>query len=49
MTVVRRGLSAPLLPMLLLSVGAVAAAWYSPILTWAIVGGLGGYTLSGSV
>jgi len=48
-TAVRRWLSEPLLPTLLLTVGAVAAAWYSPILTWAIVGGLAGYSLSGSV
>jgi hypothetical protein len=45
----RRSLTEPLGPALLLAAGAVAAAWYAPILTWAIVGGLAGYSLSGSV
>ncbi|GAA4919636.1 hypothetical protein GCM10023223_45190 [Stackebrandtia albiflava] len=44
-----RPAAAPLGPALLLAAGAVAAAWYAPILTWAIVGGLAGYSLSGSV
>jgi hypothetical protein len=39
----------PLVPFLLLAVGALAAAWYGQLLTWAMIGGLAGYTLSGSV
>lgn len=39
----------PLTPFLLLTVGALAVAAYGHVLTWAMVGGLAGYTLSGSV
>lgn len=49
MTAVRRRVTDPLLPPLLMAVGAAVAAWYAPILTWAIVGGLAGFALSGSV
>jgi hypothetical protein len=35
--------------MLLLSAGALAAAGYGHALTWALIGGLAGYSLSGSV
>lgn len=44
----RRGAD-PLVPLLLLAVGALAAAAYGHVLTWAMIGGLAGYTLSGSV
>ncbi|MEH1016400.1 hypothetical protein V6U90_25260 [Micromonospora sp. CPCC 206060] len=44
----RRGAD-PLVPLLLLTVGALAAAAYGHVLTWAMIGGLAGYTLSGSV
>ncbi|MFI1276513.1 hypothetical protein [Micromonospora sp. NPDC020751] len=46
---VRRWGGDPLAPFLLLAVGALAAAAYGNVLTWAMVGGLAGYTLSGSV
>ncbi|MGN9766419.1 hypothetical protein ACTMS2_14805 [Micromonospora sp. SD12] len=46
--VLRRG-GDPLVPLLLLAVGALAAAAYGHVLTWAMIGGLAGYTLSGSV
>ena len=45
----RRGATDPLVPVLLLTAGAVLAAAYGHVLTWAVVGGLAGYTLSGSV
>lgn len=45
----RYGVTEPVVPVLALSIGAVAAAWYAPILTWAIMGGLAGFSLSGSV
>ncbi|WP_181727368.1 hypothetical protein [Streptomyces sp. PT12] len=45
----RGRLTDPAVPVLALVCGAVAAAWYTPVLTWAIVGGLAGYSLSGSV
>jgi len=45
----RGRLTDPAVPMLVLSCGAVAAAWYGPLLTWAVLGGLAGYSLSGSV
>jgi len=39
----------PLVPVALLTAGAMLAAAYGHVLTWAMVGGLAGYTLSGSV
>lgn len=45
----RRWGADPLAPFLLLVVGALAAAAYGHVLTWAMIGGLAGYTLSGSV
>jgi hypothetical protein len=39
----------PLGPALLLAPAAVLAAARAPQLTWAVVGGLAGYSLSGSV
>jgi hypothetical protein len=42
----RRRLTDPLLPVLVLAPAAVLAA---PVLTWAVLGGLAGYSLSGSV
>jgi hypothetical protein len=45
----RRWATHPLVPLLLLTTGAVLAAAYGHVLTWAMVGGLAGYTLSGSV
>ncbi|MFV2114744.1 hypothetical protein ACFHW0_20740 [Micromonospora sp. LOL_025] len=39
----------PLVPLVLLAAGAFAAAAYGHVLTWAMIGGLAGYTLSGSV
>ncbi|WP_199742472.1 hypothetical protein [Streptomyces triticirhizae] len=45
----RRWSTDPAVPVLALISGAVAASWYAPLLTWAILGGLGGYALSGSV
>jgi hypothetical protein len=46
---VRGRLTDPLVPVLPLAVAAITAAGYGHTLTWAIVGGLAGYTLSGSV
>ncbi|MEV8366245.1 hypothetical protein [Streptomyces niveus] len=46
---VRALLTHPVLPLAVLGIAAVAAALYSPMLTWAITGGLAGYSLSGSV
>ncbi|MEU6078466.1 hypothetical protein [Micromonospora sp. NPDC047074] len=46
---VRRWGTDPLVPFLLFSLGALAAAAYGHVLTWAMIGGLAGYTLSGSV
>ncbi|MGW6310744.1 hypothetical protein ACWFRQ_35830 [Streptomyces niveus] len=46
---VRALLTDPVLPPAVLGTAAVAAALYSPMLTWAITGGLAGYSLSGSV
>ncbi|MFF2190508.1 hypothetical protein [Streptomyces sp. NPDC058155] len=46
---VRALLTDPVLPLAVLGVAAVAAALYAPMLTWAITGGLAGYSLSGSV
>jgi hypothetical protein len=45
----RRRATDPLVPILLLTAGAILAAAYGHVLTWAVVGGLAGYTLSGSV
>lgn len=45
----RRWVTDPLVPLLLLTVGALAAAGYGHELTWAMIGGLAGYSLSGSV
>lgn len=45
----RRWATDPLLPVVLLTAGAMLAAAYGHVLTWAMVGGLAGYTLSGSV
>ncbi|WP_405097189.1 hypothetical protein [Micromonospora sp. NBC_01412] len=49
MRAARRWGGDPLTPFLLLTVGALAVAAYGHVLTWAMVGGLAGYTLSGSV
>ncbi|WP_198942733.1 hypothetical protein [Actinophytocola xanthii] len=46
----RRGLTHPLAPLLVLAAGAVAlalAGW--AVAAWAVLGGLAGFTLSGSV
>jgi hypothetical protein len=45
----RRRATDPLAPVLLLAPAAVLAAVRFPLLTWAVVGGLAGYALSGSV
>jgi uncharacterized protein (DUF697 family) len=45
----RRRLTDPLLPVLLLAAGAAVAASQASALTWAVLGGLAGYSLSGSV
>jgi hypothetical protein len=45
----RRWATDPLAPLLVLAPAAVLAAAAAPVLTWAILGGLAGYTLSGSV
>ncbi len=45
----RRWATDPLGPVLLLTVSAMITAAYGHVLTWAVVGGLAGYTLSGSV
>jgi hypothetical protein len=45
----RRWATDPLVPLLLLAAGTMLAAAYGHVLTWALVGGLAGYTLSGSV
>ncbi|TXL88609.1 hypothetical protein [Streptomyces sp. IB2014 016-6] len=46
---VRALLTDPALPVAALGIAAIAAVLYAPILTWAITGGLAGYSLSGSV
>lgn len=46
---VRTLLTDPVLPVAALAIAAIAAALYAPMLTWAITGGLAGYSLSGSV
>ncbi|GGT33573.1 hypothetical protein [Streptomyces chromofuscus] len=48
-TAVRMRLTDPALPVVALGAAAVAAALHAPVLTWAITGGLAGYSLSGSV
>ncbi|MEV6105047.1 hypothetical protein AB0M28_10070 [Streptomyces sp. NPDC051940] len=48
-TTARPRLTDPALPVLLLGTAAVVAALYAPLLTWAVTGGLAGYSLSGSV
>jgi hypothetical protein len=45
----QRWVTDPLVPVLLLAPAAVLAAARVPVLTWAVVGGLAGYALSGSV
>lgn len=45
----RRWATDPLVPVPLLAAGATVAAAYGHVLTWAVLGGLAGYTLSGSV
>lgn len=45
----RRWGTDPAVPGVLLVVGALLAAASGTVLTWAMVGGLAGYTLSGSV
>ncbi len=46
----RDRLTHPLSPVVLLAVGAMAAASFQgPVILWAMVGGLAGYSLSGSV
>lgn len=39
----------PLIPAVVFAGGALLAAAYGHVLTWAVLGGLAGYTLSGSV
>jgi hypothetical protein len=39
----------PAVPVLLLAPAAVLLPLTVPVLTWAVLGGLAGYTLSGSV
>ncbi|GAA3793245.1 hypothetical protein [Streptomyces chiangmaiensis] len=46
---VRTLLTDPVLPVAVLGTAAIATALYAPMLTWAITGGLAGYSLSGSV
>ncbi|WP_326569975.1 hypothetical protein OIE69_00660 [Actinacidiphila glaucinigra] len=46
---VRTLLTDPALPVVVLGAAAIATAFYAPMLTWAITGGLAGYSLSGSV
>ncbi|WBB80522.1 hypothetical protein O7606_03805 [Micromonospora sp. WMMD882] len=46
---VRHRLTDPLVPALLLAAGALGAAATGHAVTWAVIGALTGYTLSGSV
>ncbi|HET9381109.1 MAG TPA: hypothetical protein VFP69_09800 [Streptomyces sp.] len=46
---VRTLLTDPAPPVALLAVAAVLSVLHAPTLTWAITGGLAGYSLSGSV
>jgi hypothetical protein len=45
----RRWATDPLAPVLFLAPTAALAAAHASVLTWVVVGGLAGYTLSGSV
>lgn len=45
----RRRLTDPMVATAVLALAAVCAALYSPTLTWAVTGGLAGFSLSGSV
>lgn len=45
----RGRLTDPAVPAAVLALAAVSAALYSPVLTWAVTGGLAGFSLSGSV
>jgi hypothetical protein len=45
----RRWIADPVVPAILFAAGALVAAGAGAVLTWALVGGLAGYTLSGSV
>ncbi|MFD7445915.1 hypothetical protein [Streptomyces sp. NPDC059909] len=42
-------LTDPALPVAALGMAAIITALHAPVLTWAITGGLAGYSLSGSV
>ncbi|MGW1818920.1 hypothetical protein ACWCQM_35835 [Streptomyces sp. NPDC002125] len=46
---VRALLTDPVLPVAVLGLAVIAAVLHAPVLTWAITGGLAGYSLSGSV
>ncbi|WDZ82932.1 hypothetical protein [Micromonospora cathayae] len=46
---VRRWVADPFAPVLPLTAGALVAAGYGHPLSWALIGALTGYTLSGSV
>lgn len=45
----RRGLTDPLVPVLLLVPVLAVLSAQASVLTWAVLGGLAGHTLSGSV
>ncbi|MFI2781321.1 hypothetical protein [Streptomyces sp. ALB3] len=47
--VARALLTDPVLPVAALGIALIAAVLHAPVLTWAITGGLAGYSLSGSV
>ncbi|MFJ6435370.1 hypothetical protein [Streptomyces sp. NPDC091416] len=46
---VRALLTDPVLPVAALAIAMIAAVLHAPVLTWAVTGGLAGYSLSGSV
>ncbi|WP_406389933.1 hypothetical protein [Streptomyces sp. NBC_00887] len=46
---VRALLTDPVLPVAALGIAVIAAVLQASVLTWAITGGLAGYSLSGSV
>ncbi|GAA2921124.1 hypothetical protein ACYCCF_02545 [Streptomyces argenteolus] len=46
---VRVLLTDPVLPVAALGIAVIATVLHAPVLTWAITGGLAGYSLSGSV
>jgi hypothetical protein len=50
-TAVRRWVSDPLVPLAVLAAGGLALVLtaVAPVATWAVLGGLAGYALSGSV